>query len=176
MNAPQNMDWEEQIERLHRGKLTSEQRDALRDRARLQGKSEWLEAELGLERGLEALERPVVSSNFTSLVLQAVERDSERAKRRNPSLLQRLLGGGLWPRWVGASTALAAVALTLFLQGRAVDRQRRAENLVQVVRAAEASQAAKLPPVETLQDFEAIQISAPRAQVDYVGLVAALSE
>ena len=176
MNAPNKMDWDEQIERLHRGKLTADESAALRQEARLQGKLEWLDAELALESGLSALERPKVSSNFTSLVVQEIERDSGRSMHRTSSILQTLLGRGLWPRWVGAGLALSAVAVTLFLQDRAVDRQRRAENLVQVIRAAEASQAAKLSPVETLQDFEAIQISAPRAQVDYVGLVAALSE
>lgn len=176
MNAPNKMDWDEQIERLHRGNLTAEQVAALRDEARLQGKTEWLESELALERGLSDLERPVVSSNFTSQVLQAIERESRPALHRGPSLFQTLFGGGLWPRWVGAGVALVAMAFTLLLQHRAVDRQRMAENIVQVVRAAEASQAAKLSPVETFQDFEAIQISAPRAQVDYVGLVAALSE
>lgn len=176
MNAPNKMDWNEQVERLHRGKLTAEQVAALREEARRQGQSEWLEAELALERGLSDLERPVVSSNFTSQVLQAIERDSRSSRARRPSILQTWFGGGLWPRWVGAGVALVAMTFTLLLQHRAVDRQRMAENLVQVVRAAEASQAAKLSPVETFQDFEAIQISAPRAQVDYVGLVAALSE
>ncbi len=176
MNAPNKMDWEEQIERLHRGKLTAGEWVALQEEARLQGKLEWLEAELALERGLSALDRPQVSSNFTALVLQEIKRDSGRSVHRRSSILQTVFGGGLWPRWLGAGLALSAVAFTLFLQHRAVDRQRMAENLVQVVRAAEASQAAKLSPVETLQDFEAIQISAPRAQVDYVGLVAALSE
>jgi hypothetical protein len=176
MNSQQNPGWDGQVERLHQGRLTPQDAAVMRSEAKRRGEEGWLEGELALEAELARIERPVVSSNFTAQVLQAIERDVREEARRPQTFLARMLRGMVWPRLVGAGVAVVAMAVAVVLQNRATQRLRLAEDLVQVVRAADASQAAKLSPVETFQDFEAIQLSAPRVQVDYVGLVGALSE
>ncbi len=75
-----------------------------------EAKSDW-EAEAGLNRLLGELAAPAVSSNFTSLVLQAAGRDGAAAARASQS---RARGWWLWPSWV-ARAAVASVVLGLAL-------------------------------------------------------------
>lgn len=174
MNADKTSGWDERVERLHRGQVAPGDAEALRAAGRSTGQGEWVEDELALDAALGALPRPAVSSNFTQRVLDAVALEERRAERAGT------VGSGwwrrLWPRLVGVGAALGAVTLALMLQSRAVERARLARDVVAVVQAAEAPRAANLPAVETLQDFEAIQLSAPEVRVDFVGLVSALSE
>lgn len=173
MNADRQEPW---VRRIHRGRLTPEEAAALRREASERGEAAGLEEELALDEALGSLPEPVISSNFTSRVMAAVKLEEQAAARRRRAPMM----SGWWLRWSGRiPAALAGGALLVMLaawQFRGVERQRQAEDVARVVRAAEAPQAANLPSLETLQDFDAIQLATPRPRVDYVGLVAALNE
>lgn len=172
MNSERNEPW---IRRIHRGRLTAQEAAAIRREATHPADTEWIEEELALDEALGRLPRLEPSSNFTSQVLQSIERDQRAALRRRPGVLAWLHRLGWRPQ---AAVIIAAAGLTLAItwQVRSFKRQQLAEDLVRVVNAAEAPRAANLPGMETLQDFDAIQLATPRPKVDYVGLVAALNE
>ncbi len=177
MNAESNKSWEDRLERLYQGRLTPEAAGALRAEAASRGDAQRTDDELALEEVLGRLPRPAVSSNFTFQVLEKIRLDERQADRET-----RLTGWSrwtrltLWRRLALSGVAMMVLGTGLIFQNRAIERQRRAEDLLQVVRAAAAPEAARLPAVETFRDFEAIQLSAPQARLDFVGLVAALSE
>lgn len=171
MNAESNQRW---VERMHRGHLRPDEVARLREQAERAGEAEAFAEELALEECLGQLPKAEVASNFTSQVLAAIEREERSTAKRPPgwwARIRRLV----WRPQVAFAGA-AGLALVATWQFRAFERQRLAEDVVLVIRAAEAPQAAQLSGVETLQDFDAIQLATPRPKVDYVGLVNALSE
>lgn len=171
MNAESNQRW---VERMHRGRLGPDDVAKLREQAERAGDGDAFAEELALEDCLGRLPQPEVSSNFTAQVMAAIEREERSSKRRRPGWAERLRRLVWRPQVIFAGAA--GLALVVTWQFRVFERQRLAEDVVMVIRAAEAPQAAQLSGVETLQDFDAIQLATPRPKVDYVGLVNALTE
>lgn len=177
MNAESKKTWEHRLERLHQGQLTPEEVAVLKAEAMSRSDAESTDEELALEEVLARLPRPPVSSNFTSQVLEAIRLEQRQADRTASAAgWGRWRELSFWWRIAVSGGAMMLLGMGLMFQIRTLERQRRAETLLQVVRATEAPEAARLPAVETFRDFEAIQLSAPQARLDYVGLVAALSE
>jgi hypothetical protein len=131
-------------ELMWRGRLT----DA--ERARTAGRPEALaelELEARLNEALAALPAVSVPSNFTTRVMQAIDREEARER-----------AGGWrwsWPGWL-PRVAVTAVVLTFAAvswQRHELNEQRSAiaHSLVQV------AEASSLPGVEALDNYEAIQ-------------------
>jgi anti-sigma factor RsiW len=111
------------------------------------------EEDLALTRHLQALPNPPLSSNFTSLVLQAV--DAETHPRPEGRTLM-----GAWRAWFGRlapRAALATLVATLGAAGflnyeyQARARKQFAAGVEQFV------EVANLPGPEIFEDFDAIQ-------------------
>lgn len=125
-----------------------------------------LEEELALNRALDSLPCPEVSSNFLSQVEAQIVRSEAGKSRQRP---------GLWP-WLGAfhwarplaTVAVALVAVAGWWQFRVHERSTLAGNLAAV------SRVAGMPGVDSLQDFEAVQLLRTTAQPGDVELLAAL--
>ena len=139
---------------LARRPLTTQERDYvsrhLADQPGVQ--ADW-EAESNLTWLLTQLSDVPLASNFTARVLQAVETPSAR----RPRYFWRWLGFG-HPALQFAGLALCAMILfSGFSLGQRIGRARMASSVASVVRSVEAASGlAQLPPVEVLQDFEAI--------------------
>jgi anti-sigma factor RsiW len=113
-----------------------------------EAREEW-EAEAGLNHLLEALpEAPAVSSNFTALVLQAVEREDAAMARS----AQR--GRRTWWRWLPRTAVAAAVlGLGTFSYQHQVQNNRR----VMAQSVTELSQIVVASNPAFMEDFDAIQ-------------------
>ena len=110
-----------------------------------EARAEW-EEERALGRALQSLPDAPVSSNFTSRVMQEVERDDARAVRRQGTTWWR----ALFPKLGWATAALLMGALGL--QHLSVQQQRMVDELASI------SGEMKLSPgPEVLQDFEVIE-------------------
>lgn len=112
-------------------------------------RADW-EAELALAGCLDQLSAVPVSSNFTARVLEAVDRESTVPTPGSPAR-------SVWLSfrfWARAGAALSLVtALGLFLGHR-----QRVEGRAELARCvAVAVEAARVPGVEALTDFETIQ-------------------
>ena len=123
-----------------------------------EGRATW-EAENALNRCVQGLSDAPLASNFTALVLQAVERDAALA-RRSPSFAQRLgrlfRGRALRVGW--ALVILCALWLG-FHQHRANVQNDVAKGLAVLAHVASLSDPASGQVV--LQDFDAIQGLSP---------------
>jgi len=153
----QNELWEKSL----RGQLTPKEQAQLESWlvVRPALRAEW-EDEVALCQVVRQLPDAPVSSNFTSLVLQAVAQE-ERSAERTAVTAQG--GFGYWLRkhlvQLTASTAVVALATVLALQQHhtgssvpAVDsRQEMAEQMK------EMAKAAPVPSVDVLKDYEAIR-------------------
>jgi anti-sigma factor RsiW len=104
------------------------------------------EQEAALGRLLQRLPAAPVSSNFTSRVLQAVQRAPTRRQRPGWRLW---LPSGWMPR-AALALAMAGCGLFSFREYQLVHRAQVAREV------AGASRLASLPPVEWLKDFETI--------------------
>ncbi len=116
--------------------------------------AEW-EEDLALTRQLQELPDAPVSSNFTSLVLQAVEAETGH-EPRSTSL------DTWWRRWLGRFLPRLAVAALVVTLGIGLFFQHQAQSHRQMVRSVqELLRVASLPgPVSdpgVLEDFDAIQ-------------------
>ena len=117
-----------------------------------QAQADW-EAELALSDALRRLPEAPLASNFTSRVLQAVERDTAAQSTRQASL------GANWYRWLRLRwlprVAVAAVVVVagLFSYHHVVD-QRSAQRWA---RPLEVVSGVPVPNPEVLEDFDAIQ-------------------
>jgi len=106
------------------------------------------EEERALSRALRALPDLPVSSNFTSRVLQEIDRDERQAERRARPWFQVL-----WPR-LGWATAVVLGGVLVF-QHRAAKEDLLVSGLARVSQ--EMQQLKQLPEPELLQDFEVIE-------------------
>ena len=110
--------------------------------------ADWDE-EIKLSEALTRLPEAPVPSNFTSRVLQAVERESATVSARQSPW---------WLRWNWLAKAGAAVAIVVlgglgvYWQNERAELARRAQAVSQV------SGVASLPGPEILQDFDAIYV------------------
>jgi anti-sigma factor RsiW len=136
------------IEKSWRRRLTPEEEAAARSylQAHPQAETHW-RSEQALNRALDRLADVPVSSNFTQRVLQALEADERRARAYERAHSR-------WrPRWFtkAALAGLVVSATLLFFQ-----QQKMAERAEMARSVAAVSNVAQLPPLEWLEDFEAI--------------------
>lgn len=125
-----------------------------------------LEEELALNRALDSLPCPEVSSNFLAQVEARIVW-SEAEQPRHRSGLWQWLGAFHWARPL-ATVAVALVAVAGWWQFRVHERSTLAGNLAAV------SRVAGMPGIDSLQDFEAVQLLRTTAQPGDVELLAAL--
>jgi anti-sigma factor RsiW len=118
-------------------------------------RKDW-ELEAALTEALGRMPRPLVSSNFTARVLQAVERDKAReTRRRSRSKVQWLLR--LAPRFGLASiVAAGGFILSHEIRQRIHQAEMRQELRHSIAKIAEVK---SLPSPEVLENFEAIRLS-----------------
>jgi len=124
-----------------------------------EAQAEW-ERDVALSEALNRLPDPPLSSNFTSRVVQAAEREQAR--------LGRTAGPGrrawrLWTRWLpGAAGVLFALALGIISYERLCETRR-----VEMVRSvATLSEVASLPTPQALEDFDAIHAMSQKPTAD----------
>lgn len=121
-----------------------------------------VEADAALDAALEKLPDAPVSSNFTARVLQAIEQEAAKEKRRSPRKI--FWWQVFWPR---AAVATLVVGGGLFFwQGRLAKQQELTSAARQVARAELLSD-----PV-LLADFEVIASLSPAESVADEGLLA----
>jgi len=121
--------------------------------------ADW-EAEAGLSEALGHLADAPVPSNFTSRVLQNVERESAAELRRGSHKWQFWLRARWLPRVAVAAVILVAGVLSY---EQVTQANRRAEYARSV---AAVSKVASLPRPEVLEDFDAIRVSNPTPVAD----------
>ena len=132
------------------------------------GQTDW-EAEKALTQFLADLPDAPVASNFTSLVLQAVDREASAPVARPgvldwcKNLLQRPMSRLAW------AAAVFTMAFVGFQQYRSWQRSEMAESVVKI------STVAALPDPRLFQDFDAIQGLNQLASVDDAELIRVLS-
>jgi hypothetical protein len=116
-----------------------------------EAQADW-EAEAALNDALGQLKETAVSSNFTALVLQAVER--ENAKRARSRAARWNFGWPLlnWAPKVAAAMLVLAVSLVVYQRHQVASRRELAASVAAV------ANVKSLPPYpEVLEDFEAIR-------------------
>lgn len=148
-------------ELVWRRKLTETERAGLRARPEIQPD---YELESRLSEGLGRLPDAAVPSNFTALVLQAIEREELQAARKR--------GWNSWD-WRALLPRAAVAAAVLVMAGLTFQRHelnvRRAE-LAQSV--AQVATAQPLPSIDALKNFNAIQrMSQPHADEQLLALL-----
>ena len=146
-----NFDSQEMDELAWRGVLTPAQQARLRQflAAHPQARSQW-ESEAALTRALNRLPSAPVPSNFTALVLQAVQRAPARR-----AWWRQMDPGSWFPAGWRPRAALAATMVCLSLltvrEYQTLQRQRMARDLASV------GSLASLQPVDCLRDFQTIE-------------------
>lgn len=117
-----------------------------------EAQAEW-EEDLALTRQLQELPDAPLSSNFTSLVLQAVETECETVPHESPCPL-----GFWWSRWVRRPALRMAFPALIILLGAAVfsHHQNKARRLV-ARDVGEVIRVTTLPGPEVFENFDAIQ-------------------
>lgn len=164
--VPENNDWLDEVERR---RLPADEVERLRhELAARPRETARLEEELRLNALLDGGPRPAPSSNFTSRVLAAIEAEEARTARESAGLLGWLRVLRL-PRLAAFATVLVAAGVAWW-QFQLYQRGTLAHQV------SEVSQLAAVPGVETLRDFDAIQLLRVAAQPDDLKLVAALDE
>ena len=108
-----------------RRRLTPEEQARLRQYldAHPQARRQW-EGEAALTRGLNRLPNAPVSSNFTALVLQAVQRAPARPAWRRPPVLSWLPAG--WMPRLAVGAAMVCLSLLTVREYQFVERQKLA--------------------------------------------------
>ena len=152
MNQKMNESGYQQLRELNwRRKLTANEEARLQEYFLLhpEAQADW-ESEAAVTQLLHQLPDAPVATNFTALVMQAVDHDirlAERATEYHPSLWQWL---HRWaPRAAWTSLALSGVFLA-YAQYQNFSRAQFAKGVAQV------SKMAALPNLEVFEDFEAI--------------------
>jgi hypothetical protein len=163
MSSPHFDDW---LEEIAARRLSPDEVAQLRARLeRNPAERQRLEDELALNRALDASPRPAPSTNFTRRVLDAIDAE-DRAGRRTSSWAR-------WPRWSVRWLLPATAALALVLGWQWMDQRQRVHLAAGAVA---VTQAADVPGVAMLRDFEAIQLLNSRPTPDDVALISALRE
>jgi len=145
-----NADSQELTELAWRQRLTPGEQARLLQHfaAHPQARSEW-ECEAALTRALNRLPPAPVSSNFTALVIQAVQRAPARpAWRRHLDPASWLPAG--WRTRVALGATMVCLSFLTVLECQAIQRQRMARDLASV------GSLAGLQPVDCLQNFQTI--------------------
>src|SRR5215472_3160886 len=117
-----------------------------------EAQADW-EAELALSDALRRLPDAPLASNFTSRVLQTVERQTAAESQRRGSHGSRWYRW-LWLRWLPRAGVAAVVAVAGLVSYHHVADQRRAEKWAQPL---EVVSGVPVPTPEVLEDFDAIQ-------------------
>jgi hypothetical protein len=190
MDSPLNQDW---LDEVARKRLPATEVDRWRrELIERPAEARRLDEELALNRLLDSLPRPSVSSDFTTRVMSGVRETPEqqslvsRAWEDGVSRLRALkwaLKWGMAPvlgvfralsaHAVPLTVALVCVANALHFGWRRVQTHRHG---VIARTAAEWSNAAAMPGVAALQDFEAIQWLETRSAPDDVALLQLLRD
>jgi hypothetical protein len=174
MERPMNdADFSELIDKAMAGKLTPE--EEVRWNGLLAERPE-LEEDLAVGRALQALPPPPrVSSNFTALVLQQIQREKRAGERRDSTKPRG------WFRWPGFAriSAIAAVTLVLAVAGLQLRQEHELQAAAQTFAGgmSKVSETRNAPEavVAVFKDFAAIRnLSEQSEAVDYK-LLAALS-
>ncbi|MFO1458017.1 MAG: hypothetical protein U1G08_01310 [Verrucomicrobiota bacterium] len=162
--SPDSEDW---LDNVQGRRLSPEAAERLRrELASRPRERQRLEEELALNRVLDSLPCPEVSTNFLAQVEAQIVR-SEAGKSRERSGPWQWFGAFHWIRpW--ATVAVALVAVAGWWQIRVHERSSLAGNLAAV------SRVAGMPGVDSLQDFEAVQLLRTTALPGDVELLAAL--
>jgi hypothetical protein len=111
-------------------------------------RKQW-EYEAALTRGLNGLPPAPVSSNFTALVMQAVQRAPARPAWQRWFDLASWLPAGWMPR-LAVGAAMVCLSFVTFREYQILERQKMGRDLANV------SRLAALPPMEWLQNFDTI--------------------
>ncbi len=114
-----------------------------------EARSQW-EQEAALTRALNRLPPAPVSSNFTALVLQAVQRAPAPSTWRRRLDFVAWLPSGWMPR-VALAAAMICLSVGTACECQAIQRQKMARNLASV------GALATLQPVDWMQNFQTIQ-------------------
>ena len=163
-SVPERDDW---LDAVQARRLSPEQAQQLRrELARRPAECRRLDDELSLNALLDALPTAPVSSNFLAQVEARIARE-ERAGGRTPGTVWRWLGNLHWARPI-AAVAVAAIVMVGWWQFRVHQRTALASNLAAV------SQTAGMPGVESLRDFDAVQLLRTTALPGDVELLALL--
>jgi hypothetical protein len=147
-----NSDSQELIELAWRRRLMPDEQARLRQylAAHPQARSQW-ECQAALTRGLNRLPPAPVSSNFTALVLQAVQRTPVRPAWHRHLVLASWLPAGWVPRLALGATMVCLSLLTIREYQTIQRQQRMTRDLASV------GQLATLQPVDWLQNFHTIE-------------------
>lgn len=139
-------------ERSLRGQLTSGERMQLEAwlATRPALRAEW-EEEVALCQMVKRLPNAPVSSNFTALVMQAVELEQRQAER-----VPVTLGFWAWLRKHMAQVA-ASTAMVVLAGGLVILQQRHAHTQAVTNQMKELAKVVPVPSVDALKDYEAIR-------------------
>lgn len=158
------------IARAVRGELTEAERQEL---DRLLAEDGTLREDWRLERALHELPEPPVSTNFTSLVLQAVLKGERGADGRKSAPKIRWA----WIRLAAGFAAVAVIGIATLRYEHASERRELATTVNAFTEAASVVGFDQVPPTEILADFDAIQrLSLPAESELDLELLAALEK
>ncbi len=162
---PENSDW---LEEVQSGRVSRERAVQLRRELQKHPReAARLEEELALNTVLARLPEVPVPTNLATRVLEEIRQDEAQFLRKSRRWTTWWRGLGLL-RPV-AVTAVVALALTGWWQFRLHERRVLAESV------SEVSLAAAVPGIDTLEDFQAIQLLRTSAQPGDLELIAALA-
>ena len=111
-----------------------------------EAQADW-EAEAGLNQALERLPQAPVPSNFTTRVMQAVERETGRRNQAPRSWI------GVWRRWMPRAALAVLLVGVALLSHQRIEHARRVEMAQSLATVADIS---SLPSPLILKDFDAI--------------------
>lgn len=159
MNDP---DFKQLVETASRRSLNADEEARLRSLFAVhpEAQAEW-EEEMQLNQWLRQLPPAPVSSNFTARVLQAVESEVRRPGNWLTSLWRGWVPSLRWARPVAVAGLFLCVGMLSYQQYQSSSQMELAEQVARV------SQMARIPTVELLKDFEAINsLSQPQLVLD----------
>jgi anti-sigma factor RsiW len=153
------------LERSWRRELTETEAAELRAWLAVhpEAQADWT-LEEGLNSALRGLPNAPVSSNFTALVMQAVEREAARAR---PSIWRRWQPRLLWIPRIALAAVVVESGLLSYHHFQRTQRVQYAESVVTV------SEVASLPGPEILENFDAIRAmkQSPPADEELIALL-----
>ena len=125
-------------------------------------KAAW-EEEMALSQLLQELPDAPLATNFTTRVLQTVEREARRPRWRAPKIFRWSAPRRPAPQIAGALLAVILLAVG-YWQYQSLQRRKMADSLARVANnLVTVSDVTSLPPVEIWRDFDAINRLPPPA-------------